>query len=398
MRLRYFFGKHLSVADFMDEQRYHIAKQSFHNQRLHGTGVLCGLKVSLLDGAGAIIRVGKGAALDRCGREIVVGFDQCIDVDAWYRAEHQRHREEDPQSDWPAGHLDDDGKLPLCVVLRYSECPIHPEPAPRDPCSCAEGGCEFGNISEGFELKLLIASEAHAIAAAELFPTRDQISAALTESAEGLDLLRRLAIPITEACPEAIEDTWLLLDCFTAVLNDADPPSVIAMEDLGQQQFPPVLLSTEVIQYLLARLYADREVDVGGPAVIDVLWEKVDEYSYRMVLLLDNSVESSTIDRGDSFGLRKLVSTGWDPPGSGAVVSEYAVGRPEPAIYVTIDNSEGYLKAGERYHLYANQNIDPIVDSELRRLRPHDFIWRFRLGQSDSGDLVMQRPPFNVTP
>ena len=43
VRLRYFFGKRLGVADFADEQQYHAAKQRFHNRRLHGSGVLCGL-------------------------------------------------------------------------------------------------------------------------------------------------------------------------------------------------------------------------------------------------------------------------------------------------------------------------------------------------------------------
>src|SRR5262245_34865543 len=84
-RWRYFYGKHLNVADFMDEQRHHMAGMRFHNQRRHGSGVLCGLRISLLESGKTILRIVKGAALDRCGREIIVGYDQCIDVNGWYQ-------------------------------------------------------------------------------------------------------------------------------------------------------------------------------------------------------------------------------------------------------------------------------------------------------------------------
>ena len=49
VRLRYFFGKRMGVTDFVDEQRYHSGKLRFHNQRLHGAGVLCGLGVARQD-------------------------------------------------------------------------------------------------------------------------------------------------------------------------------------------------------------------------------------------------------------------------------------------------------------------------------------------------------------
>src|SRR5450432_1790362 len=86
VRLRYFYGKRLNVADFVDEQRYHSGKLRFHQQRMHGSGVLCGLACDLFstDPADAtILRVHRGAAVDDCGRDIIVGGDQCLDVDAW---------------------------------------------------------------------------------------------------------------------------------------------------------------------------------------------------------------------------------------------------------------------------------------------------------------------------
>ena len=82
VRLRFFYGKRMGVADFVDEQRYHAGKMRFHNQRLHGAGLLCGLAVARMSPTELFLRVGKGAAIDTCGREIVVGHDQCIDLDA----------------------------------------------------------------------------------------------------------------------------------------------------------------------------------------------------------------------------------------------------------------------------------------------------------------------------
>lgn len=155
-RLRYFFGKRMSVADFVDEALYHNGKRRLHNLRLHGAGVLCGLSVSILeDTTERMLRVTRGAALDGCGREIIVGHDQCIDMGAWYRAERARRRENDPDTTWPAEELDAEGRLPVCVHLAYHECQTHPEPAPRDPCRCGEGGCEFGRVEEDHILSIV---------------------------------------------------------------------------------------------------------------------------------------------------------------------------------------------------------------------------------------------------
>src|SRR5207249_2616313 len=99
VRLRYFFGQRLGVVDLADEQSYLVGKQRFHNLRAHGTGVLCGLRAeryvfpqgSLATDPTTLLRVHRGAALDGCGREIIVGWDQCIDVAAWYAQHPEAH-------------------------------------------------------------------------------------------------------------------------------------------------------------------------------------------------------------------------------------------------------------------------------------------------------------------
>jgi len=433
-RLRYFYGKHLNVADFMDEQRYHMSKMRFHNQRLHGAGVLCGLRMSLLDPDKSIVRIIKGAALDCCGREIIVGYDQCIDVNGWYQ--HQRKCGAEPKPDPApcpepkpdpqpqpappdpiARHSDtyDDPNCPprpcpekpedpeekyrriaLCVVLRYKECPNHPEPAPRDPCACGEGGCEYGRITEGFELKLVPRRDLKKLAFCESFPTSDQIERALAESVTGSDLIRNLSGPITAGCPAGREDSWLLLGCFTAVLDNTEPPSIIRLENVGEGCAPPILLSTEVIQYLVAHLYADAKVDIGAPKITEVQWRRANQ-NYQLSLVLSGPLDHRTMDPDDAFRLRRLDESGWTVPGSYGLSSDYVpdhAGTGQPAIHVRINNSQGFLREKSRYQLYVNRELEPIVDSEIRQLVPHDFVWRFSLKRDESGYLGMVLPPF----
>lgn len=388
-RLRYFFGKRLTVADFVDEQRYHTGKARFHNLHLHGAGVLCGLKVTTASSSDGLIRVTKGAALDPCGREIVVGFDQCIDVEAWFAAERERQLDDDEGSDWPADHVEGD-ELRLCVALRYAECPAHPEPAPRDPCACAEGGCDFGRVSEGFELRLFVDGDPSAPVEHDLFPTRDDIADVLADSVAGVDILRRLSGPITDGCPYPGEDTSLILGCFTVRLAD----DLVSVEEIGSiaPVAPPVLLSTQVIQYLLAEVYNERDLHVGAPTITDVLWEAVSAEEYRMVLLLSGDLDEESVDR-DSFGMRKLHAGGWDLPGTDAVRTDYEVRADGPALVVSIEDPEdvGFLEAGSRYHLYANLALNPVADERLRPLRPHAFVWRFGLSAGAGGLLDMHR-------
>src|SRR5688572_10163827 len=81
VRLRYFFGQRLGVLDLADEQSYLVGKQRLHNLHLHGWGVLCGLRAErylVSQGPTAtpqttMLRVRRGATIDGCGREIVVG-------------------------------------------------------------------------------------------------------------------------------------------------------------------------------------------------------------------------------------------------------------------------------------------------------------------------------------
>ncbi|MBP1932258.1 hypothetical protein [Ammoniphilus resinae] len=69
-RNRYFYGKLLTVRDFMSEQTYFTDKGRLLNRLLFGSGVISGLQVVAVDDKS--VSVETGAALDQMGREIVV--------------------------------------------------------------------------------------------------------------------------------------------------------------------------------------------------------------------------------------------------------------------------------------------------------------------------------------
>lgn len=69
-RNRYFYGKLLTVRDFMSEQVYNSDKHRLSNRLLFGSGVVSGLQVVAVDDKS--ISMETGVALDKLGREIVV--------------------------------------------------------------------------------------------------------------------------------------------------------------------------------------------------------------------------------------------------------------------------------------------------------------------------------------
>src|SRR6476646_1345494 len=84
-RNNYWYGKLMLPQDFIDEQRYFRAKQRHHNQRLHGTGVVCGLLVQQDGTPGCrdrIVDITPGTALDCCGNEILLRETVRFDLSA----------------------------------------------------------------------------------------------------------------------------------------------------------------------------------------------------------------------------------------------------------------------------------------------------------------------------
>jgi DNA-binding beta-propeller fold protein YncE len=150
-RNNYFTGKLLVERDFTDEQRYLLGKLRRHNRYLHGYGVACGLAVGQHPNPACrdrFVVVTPGFAVDCCGREIVLGEEETVDlreliVDAW-RRDHGPQAELDNQP-----HT-----VRLCV--RYVECPTEDVPALFDECGCDSDGCRPNRILDSHRFEVVL--------------------------------------------------------------------------------------------------------------------------------------------------------------------------------------------------------------------------------------------------
>ena len=409
VRLRYFFGKRMGVADFVDEQRYHAGKMRFHNQRLHGAGVLCGLAVARQSTTDVILRVAKGAAIDVCGREIVVGYDQCIDLDAWYQREIVERKATD--TTWPANALDTSGKLPLVVVLRFLDCATGPEPAPRDPCSCDAAGCDFGRVREEFELDIVTANDPILATSLPLTPPRkdlDRILGGTPLVAKQLPigsrlLARSLATAASVACADPEPDSWLVLASFTATLTTG-ADGVQRITDITTPIVQSTLLAeTAFLQELLARQVASQleaGALVDGPEVETLTLQRDGTTDfYWLELELTKPVLATTIP-ANAFTLTRLATSGTPAWTAITAATDYvAPTATAPArIRVRIDNSAGGVLVKDGLYRLALDPAKvpvaaPIVDDQLRPLRPLHPSFHFTIDKP-AADLELAPAPY----
>jgi len=396
VRVRYYFGQRLGVMELNDEALYHSGKMAFHNARLHGFGVVCGLKVEKqkppAGTQSTVLRVSTGAALDPCGREIVVGIDQCIDVAAWFAKNKNR-----PElAGWTAGTIQT-----LRVAIRYRECPSDPGPAPRDACGCDNGGCEFGRVRESFELALF--TEDEKVCAAAPFPPTDALLAVLegagpsgsasdpaTALQEGFDTL------IASGCPAPGETLWLCLASFEVTLGATPVPIDLSDPDntIPERR---TLLSTSALQAMLLGLAADGTSsgllsagprpaalsftpDAGNPATAGTLLVAV-----RLAKTGSPPVEIPLVDATfdpASIRVSRLDPSGWtDITPAGGVSYDAAT----PAIKIVFTQD---LAAATQFVLaFQPDPAAPAVDANGAPLTP--FTRRFRFVQDGSGALAL---------
>ncbi len=148
-RNHYFTGKLLVERDFTDEQRYFREKIRHHYARLHGWGVVCGLKVRQHQTPGCqdrYVYIEPGTAVDCCGREILVPREECIDITQLEGfEEHIKEGDTDPHT------------LQICV--RYAQCPTEEIPVVYDECGCDDTRCAPNRILESYQFGVIVDPE-----------------------------------------------------------------------------------------------------------------------------------------------------------------------------------------------------------------------------------------------
>ncbi len=146
LRNAYWTGKLLVAGDFIAEQRYFMEKLRHHNLHLHGSGVVCGLKVVAHDNGACrdrFICVEPGTAIDCCGHEIVLKFKECIDLDTIPAVKALKDK-------------GDTGKHILQVCIRYRECETDMVPVLYDECGCDEDKCAPNRVLESYQLDVMV--------------------------------------------------------------------------------------------------------------------------------------------------------------------------------------------------------------------------------------------------
>lgn len=145
-RNNYFTGKLLVERDFTEETRFHMEKLRHHEQLLHGTGVVCGLKVKphpVETCRDRFICIEPGYAVDCCGRDVIVREEECIDIT---QLPEIKALKGDPDN---RPH-----KLQICV--RFRECPTEDIPVLYDDCGCDDTKCAPNRILESYEVGVIL--------------------------------------------------------------------------------------------------------------------------------------------------------------------------------------------------------------------------------------------------
>jgi len=146
IRNTYFRGKFMDVLDFTTEQRYFIDKLRHHHQRLHGWGVVCGLKVKQhvnTDCRNRFICIEPGSAIDCCGHDLLLLEEECIDFTQLPAIK--------ALIDKPDGKPH---RIQIC--LRYRECPTELLPVLYDDCGCDDTRCAPNRILESIEFYAIV--------------------------------------------------------------------------------------------------------------------------------------------------------------------------------------------------------------------------------------------------
>ena len=150
VRNKYFYGKKLDVAQFELEQNYYNNKRRLLNRLVSGYGVVCGLNVTLTDDYQSVI-VSTGLAIDKCGREIVVGQpSEPYGLPAPPEPKAQASGAQNPN---PAKKYDPCDEIYVHLSICYQECLTSPAPGLGGECD-PQVLCAPGEIVERYRLEL----------------------------------------------------------------------------------------------------------------------------------------------------------------------------------------------------------------------------------------------------
>ena len=134
-RNNFFYGKLMTELHFQMEQNYFKRMRRLVNRHGLGTGVLCGLEVTVAED-GHMVVVQPGVAVDEVGRLIVVPEPYCV---------------ENPRQPTDGDPIVGEGEVTLC--LAYHECKAEPVPVLVGDCETRQD-CMPSTVRERYRLLL----------------------------------------------------------------------------------------------------------------------------------------------------------------------------------------------------------------------------------------------------
>ncbi|MFL5256252.1 MAG: YncE family protein [Rhodopila sp.] len=144
LRNHWFWGKCIVPRDLTDEQSFFLEKLRLHQQRLHGTGIVCGLDLKQhpnITCQDRLVILTPGSAVDCCGHDILVLEQDSIDL-SHYPAIAALVAKPDGKPH----------KLRFCI--RYRECPTEEVPVLYDECACDDTRCAPNRILETYSVEV----------------------------------------------------------------------------------------------------------------------------------------------------------------------------------------------------------------------------------------------------
>jgi hypothetical protein len=160
VRPRFFAGQLLTEDDLGALIDYTLAKQRFHNTRLFGAGVVCGLDVACGPCDSSQVVVEAGYAIDGCGNDLVLGCARTLDLAPMIRELRARQRGGADCTDPcppPASQTAPAPHRHYALYARYTERADQPVAAYPVGDDCEASGapsCEATRILEGIAFEL----------------------------------------------------------------------------------------------------------------------------------------------------------------------------------------------------------------------------------------------------
>ena len=151
-RVNFFDRQLLTANDLITDRDYVLQKLRRHNRFLHGTGVVCGLAVTVpaKQATPWQVQIGSGYALGPYGDEIFLGDPVLFDLAACLTGGITNPCEPTLVTPGAAGT-----SSTVWLVIKYAECLSRPVRVALSGCGCDDDPCQYSRIRDSFQVQCL---------------------------------------------------------------------------------------------------------------------------------------------------------------------------------------------------------------------------------------------------